>query len=976
MLNQLKIYVFFILYFYSLVFGQLYSLETNDQRLIYFGDISSYLAPHVARCFENSLNFHRSLFHYQPKGKISVLLHDFNDYGNAGTDVVPENYILMNIAPSLFIYETSPSNERMNSTLNHELAHVVALDKAEGSDNFFRTLFLGKVQVSAADPISMLYSYWTTPRRFAPRWYHEGFAVFMETWMAGGLGRAQGAYDEMIFRTMVRDSAYFYDVIGLESEGTQVDFQVGVNSYLYGTRFMSYLAYRYTPQKLIDWVVRNKESDGYFASQFKRIYGQPLNKAWSEWIEWEHSFQQHNLELLNSFPLTRFRPLINHELGSVSRSYFDQSDKKLYLAVRYPGQLAYIMALDVRNGKRERICNIKGAALYYVTSLAYDPQNKTLFYTTDNNAWRDLCSVDINTGESKMLIKEARTGDLVFNKTDRSIWGVRHYNGISTLVRIPYPYQSWHQIYSWPYGKDIYDIDLAADGKYLSAALIDETGHQKLILMEVDSLEKGNAGYQVLFDFEYNSPAGFVFSADGKYLYGSSYYSGVSNIYRLEITNRDIVPLSNGQTGFFRPLPLQGDSLLVFQFGAKGFIPGLIPEYPVENIRAIKFLGKELVNTYPVLKTWKAGSPGSINLDSLTTYSGKYNTVKNIRLSSLYPVIQGYKDFTALGLQLNLAGPIGLHQIDFNTTYSPYSNLANQEKLHLGFKYSYMDWQVKASYNHADFYDLFGPTKTSRKGYSFGVNYQKSFIFDLPRTMDLNLSLMTYGDLERLPEYQNVRYPITKMLKGIIGWEYQFLERSLGGVDDEKGYRWQVISDNNYVNKQIYPRLFAIFDYGLPLAWNHSSVWIRSSTGYSFVRHQEPFANFYLGGFGNNWIDHLSEKRYREYYSFPGVELNELGGLNYAKMMLEWNLPPLRFRHWGSTFLYLSWARLSMFSTALLMDYDRLPQRRLISNLGSQLDFRFIALSHLNLTFSLGYAVAFEKSDAISDEVMISLKIL
>ena len=31
--------------------------------------------------------------------------------------------------------------------------------------------------------------------------------------------------------------------------------------------------------------------------------------------------------------------------------------------------------------------------------------------------------------------------------------------------------------------------------------------------------------------------------------------------------------------------------------------------------------------------------------------------------------------------------------------------------------------------------------------------------------------------------------------------------------------------------------------------------------------------------------------RYREYYSFPGTELNEIGGKNFAKATLEWTLP-------------------------------------------------------------------------------------
>jgi hypothetical protein len=32
--------------------------------------------------------------------------------------------------------------------------------------------------------------------------------------MAGGIGRAQSGYDEMVFRSMVRDGARFYDPLG------------------------------------------------------------------------------------------------------------------------------------------------------------------------------------------------------------------------------------------------------------------------------------------------------------------------------------------------------------------------------------------------------------------------------------------------------------------------------------------------------------------------------------------------------------------------------------------------------------------------------------------------------------------------------------------------------------------------------------------------------------------------------------------
>src|SRR4029078_5033497 len=87
------------------------------------------------------------------------------------------------------------------------------------------------------------------PRVASPRWYHEGIAVFVDTWMSGGLGRAQSGYDEMVFRSMVRDDSTFFDPLGLVSAGTQIDFQTQVNSYLYGPRFMTWLGRHSLPGK-------------------------------------------------------------------------------------------------------------------------------------------------------------------------------------------------------------------------------------------------------------------------------------------------------------------------------------------------------------------------------------------------------------------------------------------------------------------------------------------------------------------------------------------------------------------------------------------------------------------------------------------------------------------------------------------------------------------------------------------------------
>ncbi|MCK4235573.1 MAG: hypothetical protein KAX38_00545, partial [Candidatus Krumholzibacteria bacterium] len=481
------------------------------------------------------------------------------------------------------------------------------------------------------DPISIFYSYLTNPRRYAPRWYHEGIAVFMETWMAGGFGRVLGGYDEMVFRTMVRDSSYFYEIVGLESEGTAVDFQIGQNAYLYGTRFFSYLAYKYGPDKLIDWVRRDKGSRRYFSSQFKKIYGVSLDDEWSNWIDWEHKWQKTNLDSIRKYPSTPYRVLSRHALGSVSREYYDPKRRRLYAAVNYPGEFAHIASIDVNSGEIEKICEIPTPALYYVSSVAFDESASTIFFTTDNSrGWRDLNAADLFTGEKRTLLKNCRTGDIVFNKKDRTIWGVQHHNGKSRLVRFPPPYDDWQEILVLKYGMDIFDIDISADGRFLSASLVEVSGRQWLILMEIEKLLSYDSSYENLWEFENNAPANFVFSRDGRYIFGTSYYTGTSNVFRYDLQERKMETISNCESGFFRPVPVSDDSLIVFRYTGKGFVPVMIPNKPIEDVSPVRYLGQAVVEKHAIVKDWVLGSPAAINLDSLVVTSGDYKPFRNL----------------------------------------------------------------------------------------------------------------------------------------------------------------------------------------------------------------------------------------------------------------------------------------------------------------------------------------------------------
>ena len=954
-------------------------VSTEDLELIYYNFGHEYLINHSIRNFTNALEFHKEKFAYKVNEPIHVIMSDFGDFAQGGATAVPNNVVLMGIAPFSYAYETNQANERIGVLMKHELVHIIAQEKPSNRDLTFRKIFGGKVAPDKDNPISMGYSYLTNPRIYAPRWYHEGIADYMTTWMNGGIGRVMGGYDEMMFRTMVRDSMHIYDAVGLESEGTTNDFEIGSNSYMYGTRFMAYLSNKYGPNSLLDWVSRDDESKSFYAKQFKNTYGISLDDEWSNWIEWEKEWQSSNLNRIRSNTVTQGERLSTNPLGAVSNAVYDKARNKLIFAADLPGEVAHITTYDLDKGTFDKVTDVIGSAVYFVSSLTYDKKSGSIFYTNNNNGWRDLFTVNIDEKKPRQLIKDLRAGYLVFNEHDESLWAVRHFNGIASLIRIPKPYDDWERVYTMPYGEDLFDIDISPNGKYLSAAIGDVSGFQKLVLLEIDELMNAEFNPKEIYDFDVSSPASFTFSDDGKFLFGSSYYSGVSNITRYSMENETMEWLSNAETGLFKPVPLNDEKLIAFEYSGNGFYPIYLENKPVKKVSAIHFLGQEIVENHPIVMDWILPPPSQniIDVNSIKIGVSDYKPIRKLKLNSIYPIIHGYKDYFSPGVKININDPMKLHNIGIELSFTNNSLLENDENVHASASYEFSDWAITGTYNGADFYDLFGPTKKSRKGYSLGLSRNFNLIEEVDKNLSANISGIYFGGMERLPNFQNIITSFDQFfaLSGSIN--YQSMRASLGAVDYEKGFQWSMSSYNNYVAETLFPRISQSFDFGIPLPVKHSSFWVRSSAGISFSPRKEPLGNFYFGGFGNNWIDNQYSKRYRNATSFPGVELNKVGGTNYMKIMGELSLPPIRFKKLGFNNYHVNWAQMNLFSSTLMTNLDDSKFNERFFNIGAQIDFRLSMIQILSSTLSIGYATAIDDLSGESyNELMISLRLM
>ena len=235
---------------------------------------------------------------------------------------------------------------------------------------------------------------------------------------------------------------------------------------------MSYLAIEYGPEKLLDWWRRDEGSLRSYSDDFRRVFGVELEQAWQNWIAWEHEFQGKNLASVREHPITPYRERHRRPLWAPFRARSPRRRPELYAAVRYPGRVPHLV-VDLARGRRaDGAHRGEGRGQYRVTSLAFDPEAGTLFYTTDNLGYRDLMALRPRNrqGEDAARGTAHRRPGLQPRPTGRC-GDCAPTTATSILVRIPYPYKEWQTVHVFPYGRSHYDLDVSPDGSLVSTSV-------------------------------------------------------------------------------------------------------------------------------------------------------------------------------------------------------------------------------------------------------------------------------------------------------------------------------------------------------------------------------------------------------------------------------------------------------------------------------------------------------------------------
>src|SRR5574344_2790009 len=156
-------------------------------------------------------------------------------------------------------------------------------------------------------------------------------------------------------------------------------------------------------------------------------------------------------------------------------------------------------------------------------------------------------------------------------------------------------------LYSIPFGQSISTLAVSHNGKWLSATLFGEQGEQKLIRFNIAELQNAKFKYEELFTTEDYNLTQFRFSQNDSLLIGSSYYTGVSNLWQLNLATKEFKLLSNIATGLFAPVQIAKDSLIALQFERDGMKPVKLGVEVLEDRSEERRVGKKTYKRNPQL---------------------------------------------------------------------------------------------------------------------------------------------------------------------------------------------------------------------------------------------------------------------------------------------------------------------------------------------------------------------------------------
>ena len=386
----------------------------------------------------------------------------------------------------------------------------------------------------------------------------------------------------------------------------------------------------------------------------------------------------------------------------------------------------------------------------------------------------------------------------------------------------------------------MYDLDVSPDGTRLAASFGEISGKQEVrVFDDRGDARRSDATPDRAVRLRHGGAERLRVLARRTYLYGSSYYTGVSNIFRYDLTrdegrrrhqrrNRVLPARCRSADGRADRVPLHR---------ARASFRRASTPHPLDDVSADHVSRRAARRGASGAQDVDASArPADVPFDSMPktrrAVPARRRPAARIVLSDR-PGLQGHGR-RRHAVQLLRSAAASTARTSRPRTRRSATCPATNACICAPSTSATTGTRARRL-NAADFYDLFGPTKIGRKGYSIGARPHEH--------ADLRRAAAPDARRQRprrrqprspaaVPERAGGRRSSSSTLDATL--TYTTSARSLGHVDDETGRKWTVAIAGRSWTRDVVPRACRhVRRRARACRSAHSSIWLRSAAGFS-----------------------------------------------------------------------------------------------------------------------------------------------
>ena len=482
-----------------------------------------------------------------PTSRTHVLLTDTAESANGSATSLPYNVIRLFVTAPDDLSPLADYDDWLTGLITHEYAHIVHLDNIGGIPAVINKVF-GKIYA---------------PNLATPRWLIEGIATHTESVETSG-GRLRSSIFEMYMRTEILEG----NELSIDQVSNGIDeWPHGNVAYLYGSRFIDYIATTYGRDKIEEFAtLYGRTAITYGLNRtIKRVVGKTFTELYDEWIE--HARQKYLAlkKRIESKGLSKARKLTH--TGETIRAPRFIGDDTLVYYISDGRSDAQLRTLELSTGHTKELTRARGEA--YATQ---HPNGDIYFESTHGlkNIYRyfDLFVLKNGKRRPNRLTRGMRARHPDISPDGRSIVFTQNDSGTRHLVlaSIDNIEETRQILYKSQRFEQIYTPRFSPDGKRISFSAWRSGGYRDIFVVDVESRQLVQLTHDRAFD------SGPAWSSDGKSLYFSSDRTGIANIFRYELAEGTMMQLTNVVSGAFHPAPSpDGKRLVYIGYTSRGF---------------------------------------------------------------------------------------------------------------------------------------------------------------------------------------------------------------------------------------------------------------------------------------------------------------------------------------------------------------------------------------------------------------------